>query len=96
MAETSREMLNDMKTDIKSTGKQAAQTGKEAYQDAKSQFSVSDLNDQLVEGYETLRKRAETADSTSETYLKDHPVATLLGVAAVGFVAGLIARRSRH
>lgn len=103
MAETSREMVNDMKSDVKATGRQAAQTGrdaissgKDAMNDLKSQFSASELNDQLMEGYETLRKRAESAISTSETFVKDHPVATLLGVAAVGFVAGLIARRSRH
>ena len=99
MAETSREVINDMKNTGKqavNAGKDVVNAGKEAYQDAKSQFSASQINDQLMDGYETLRKRAESAVSTSEDFVKDHPIATLLGAAAVGFVAGLIARRSRH
>lgn len=97
MAESSRELMND----IKSTGKQAVDAGKnlygEAKSEAKSQFNEakSELKDQWGDRYETIKHKAQDAMDTTEDFVKDHPIATVLGACAVGFVAGLIARR-RH
>ncbi|MDG0816039.1 DUF883 family protein [Bdellovibrio svalbardensis] len=98
MAESSRELVNDMK----STGKQALETGKSIYSDAKSEIkshigeAKSDLRAQLNDRYESIKHKAQDAVSTSEDFVKEHPIATVLGACAVGFVAGLIARRTRH
>lgn len=45
------------------------------------------------ERYEDLRKRAGEAVDASEDFVKDHPYYTLLGAAAIGFVAGMLLRR---
>lgn len=45
------------------------------------------------ERYEDLRKRAGQAVEASEDFVKEHPYYTLLGAAAVGFLAGMILRR---
>lgn len=98
MADSSRELVND----IKSTGKQALDTGKSIYSDAKSDIksqigsTKSDMKAQWNDRYESIKHRAQDAVSTSEDFVKEHPLATVLGACAVGFVAGLIARRTRH
>jgi ElaB/YqjD/DUF883 family membrane-anchored ribosome-binding protein len=95
MAESSRELMND----IKSTGRQAVDTGKQLYGDAKSEVksqineAKSELRSEWGERYETIKHKAQDALETSEDFVKDHPIATVLGACAVGFVAGLIARR---
>lgn len=45
------------------------------------------------ERYEDLRKRAGEAVEASEDFVKEHPYYTMLGAAAVGFLAGMILRR---
>lgn len=106
MAESSRELMNDMK----STGKQAIETGKSIYSDTKadlkSKFNdakseitpglASNLKDQWNDRYESLKRKTQDAVSTSEDFVKEYPIATVLGACAVGFVAGMIARRNRH
>ncbi|HEX7673233.1 MAG TPA: hypothetical protein VF412_03630 [Bdellovibrio sp.] len=87
MAETTREVVNDMK----SLGKQAIDTGKGAMHEAKSE-----LRSQWGDTYDTIKGKAQDAFSASEDFVKEHPITTVLGACAVGFVAGLIARRSRH
>ncbi len=97
MAESPRELMND----LKSTGRQAVDTGKSLYGDVKSDVksqindAKSELRKEWGERYETIKHRAQDAWETSEDFVKDHPIATVLGACAVGFVAGMIARR-RH
>ncbi|KYG64937.1 hypothetical protein AZI86_12120 [Bdellovibrio bacteriovorus] len=50
-------------------------------------------NSNWQERYEELRKRAGEAVEASEDFVKEHPYYTLLGAAAVGFLAGMILRR---
>lgn len=45
------------------------------------------------ERYEDLRSRANQAVEASEDFVKQHPYYTLIGAAAVGFVAAMILRR---
>ncbi len=98
MADSSRELVND----IKSTGKQALDTGKNIYSDAKSEIksqvhdAKSDFRSQWSDRYDMIKHKAQDAVTTSEDFVKEHPIATVLGACAVGFVAGLIARRTRH
>ena len=97
MAESSRELMND----IKATGKQAVETGKNLYSESKSDLksnikeAKSELQGEWGDRYETIKHKAQDAMDTTEDFVKDHPIATVLGACAVGFVAGLIARR-RH
>jgi ElaB/YqjD/DUF883 family membrane-anchored ribosome-binding protein len=90
------ELTKDAMKDLKNTGKQTLDSGKSMYQDARSQSPVAQFNDQIVDSYKTIRKTAESAVQTSESFIKDHPVYTVLGATALGFVAGMIARRSRQ
>ncbi|MBO9668328.1 MAG: DUF883 domain-containing protein [Bdellovibrio sp.] len=98
MAESSRELMNDIKT----TGKQAADTAKHMYSDAKSEAKSqlsnvrSEMKERWGDRYETIKHKAEDAYHDTEEFVKEHPIATVLGACAVGFVAGMIARRSRH
>ena len=87
MAETTREVVNDMK----SLGKQAIDTGKSAVSEARSE-----MRSQFGEAYDTIKGKAQDAFSASADFVREHPFTTVLGACAVGFVAGLIARRSRH
>ncbi|WP_413577547.1 DUF883 family protein [Bdellovibrio sp. HCB290] len=97
MAESPRELMND----IKSTGRQAVDTGKNLYGEAKSELKSqlsdkrSELRSEWNDRFETIKHKAQDAYETSEDFVKDHPIATVLGAAAVGFVAGMISRR-RH
>ncbi len=88
MAETTKETMN--------TGKQAMDSGKSLYQDARSHFPARQINDQVVDSYKTIRKTAESAMTASEGFIKDHPVYTILGATALGYVVGMLGRRSRQ
>lgn len=45
------------------------------------------------ENYRMIQSRAKEAMTASEDYIKSHPVYTVLGAAAVGFIVGSIFRR---
>ncbi|QDK36702.1 DUF883 C-terminal domain-containing protein [Bdellovibrio sp. NC01] len=45
--------------------------------------------------WSNVQSRAQTAISSSEDFVKARPLRVVLGAAAVGFLAGMIARR-RH
>lgn len=87
MAESAREIVND----IKATGKQMMDQSKSAINDAKSDFRT-----ELSNRFETVKGKAQDAITTSEDFVKEHPLSTVLGACAIGFVAGLIARRRRQ
>ncbi|HWU44824.1 MAG TPA: hypothetical protein VN132_15335 [Bdellovibrio sp.] len=60
-----------------------------------SPSSSRDMSASLREAYANVQKRAQEAISSSEDFVKERPLRTVLGAAAVGFLAGVIARR-RH
>ena len=90
MAEASREILNDMS----SASKQAASLGKQAVEKAsdKLQSSAADWE----ERYKAVQQKTRQAMDTTTDFVKEHPFSTVLGAAAVGFLAGIIARSRRH
>jgi ElaB/YqjD/DUF883 family membrane-anchored ribosome-binding protein len=47
----------------------------------------------LREAYDSIQKRAQVAFHNSEDFVKQYPIRTVLGAAAVGFLAGMISRR---
>lgn len=49
----------------------------------------------LKEGYRELEKRARGAMEASEDVIREYPISTVLGAAAVGFVAAMLVRRGR-
>ncbi|MBO9667817.1 MAG: DUF883 family protein [Bdellovibrio sp.] len=83
MAETSKDFVNDASRAARSTSSQAQQR-------------FEDLRHDLEDRYHVAQERARQALSDSTEYVKANPVRTVLGAAAIGFVAGLIARRRRH
>lgn len=46
--------------------------------------------------YHMARERAEEYYDTSVDFVKKYPVSTVAGAAAIGFIAGILLRRSRH
>lgn len=44
--------------------------------------------------YHAVQDKARVAIDTSEEFVKTHPYYTILGAAAVGFVAGMLIRRN--
>jgi ElaB/YqjD/DUF883 family membrane-anchored ribosome-binding protein len=97
MAETSREIGSE----IKSAGKQALETGKDIYGNARSEVksrlsdAKSELKSSWGDRYETVRGQAQDVLDTSVKFTQERPLTALLGACAVGFVAGMILRRSR-
>lgn len=55
----------------------------------KSQARIEDI-------YSTARDRAEDYLDTSVDFVKKYPVSTVAGAAAIGFIAGMLLRRTRH
>lgn len=90
MAEASREILNDMSN----AGKQAASLGRQAMDKASDKLHsrASDWE----ERYKAVQEKTRQAVDTTTDFVKEHPVSTVLGAAAVGFLAGMIARSRRH
>lgn len=77
------EMRNDVRgniNDVKDTVKKNVKQGLES-------SGISEDN------YQMLKTRAQDALHASEDYVKEHPVYTILGAAAVGFIVGSIFRR---
>lgn len=54
---------------------------------------VSNVRDSLKGAYSTVQEKAQSALSSSGEFVKANPIRTVLGAAAVGFLAGMIARR---
>lgn len=78
---TARKTVNEFKSDIKGAAKDAKST----------------LRNELGDRYEEFRSQAKEAVSQSENFVKEHPLSTVLGACAVGFIAGaILSRSSRH
>ena len=85
---TGRKVANDFKGEVKS----AAGDIKGAAKDAQNT-----LRHELGDRYAEFRDQAKEAMTQSEHYVKEHPLSTVLGACAIGFIAGaLLSRASRH
>ena len=87
MAEASRDMENDL------TG-----LGKQSYEQGKRKISAmaDNLKSTWQDSYEDMRYQAQQARHASEDFIKEHPLSTVLGAAAVGFLVGKIISKTRH
>ncbi len=63
------------------------------YSQAKS--TASNAASKLQSSYKELQGRAREALDTSSDYVSEHPVSSVLGACAVGFVAGMLIRSRR-
>lgn len=54
---------------------------------------TENVTESLKEAYSTVQKKAQDAVVTSEDFIRARPIRTVLGAAAVGFLAGFLARR---
>jgi ElaB/YqjD/DUF883 family membrane-anchored ribosome-binding protein len=78
---TTRRVANEFKSDVKAAAKDAR----------------TNLRNELGDRYEHLRDQAKEMVSQSEGFVKEHPLSTVLGACAVGFIAGaILSRTSRH
>lgn len=85
---TARKTANEFKGDVKSAAGDIRSSAREA---------KNTLRDELTERYADFREQAKEAVSQSESFVKEHPLSTVLGACAVGFIAGaLLGRSSRH
>lgn len=85
---TARKVGNDFKSDVKSAAGDIKSSAKEA---------KNTLRDELTDRYADFRDQAKEAMNQSESFVKDHPLSTVLGACAVGFIAGaLISRATRN
>lgn len=79
----------ELKKELNST----AQNVKGQAQEAISEFSES-WKDGFEHAYGMIQDRTRQATDVSESFIKKHPLTTVLGAAAVGLLAGiLLARR---
>ncbi len=46
--------------------------------------------------YHAAKERAEDAMDSSVDFVKKHPFSTVAGAAAIGFIAGVLLRRTKH
>lgn len=54
---------------------------------------IRNMSASLKDAYSTVQKKAQDAISSSEEFVRARPLRTVLGAAAVGFLAAMIARR---
>lgn len=99
---------NDMKNAAKDAGqfvsdksKQVSHKAEQAIDKASDTFrqgerKAGELLNQAGEQYEVIKERAQDALDTSADFVKRHPMATVASAVAVGFVAAVLLRRTRH
>lgn len=80
---------NDFRKDLGTIKENVRQGANSIRQNVEEQIE----NSGWQERYEDLRERASQAMEASEDFVKEHPYYTLLGAAAIGFVAGMLLRR---
>ncbi|MGE5085173.1 MAG: DUF883 family protein [Bacillota bacterium] len=90
MAEASREIINDMS----SPGKQTASFGRQALEKASEKLHSQSAD--WEERYKAVQEKTRQAVDSTTDFVKEHPFSTVLGAAAVGFLAGVITRSRRH
>lgn len=61
-----------------------------------AQDKADKLQDRAEDIYNMARDRAGDYYDTSVDFVKKHPFSTVAGAAALGFIAGILLRRSRH
>jgi len=92
---------NELKNSVSSAGQYAADKSKQVANKAEGAIDkVSDtLHDQqkhVQEIYDSAKQRAQQAADASVDFVKRYPFYTVAGAAAIGFVAGILLRRSKH
>lgn len=93
--QSGRETIRETAKDIKQAGRQAVNTAADKARSLTSGIDTADLRDSAEEYYDVAQEYVTDAVKTSVTYAKAHPVQTLLGAVAIGFVAGIFASRHR-
>ena len=81
--------LRDTATQV---GQQLRDAGQQAMGAAREKFD--DLRNQASEYYDQGRQRAQEWEQNLETYITDQPIKAMLMAAGVGFLLGVIWKRS--
>lgn len=80
------------------TGSKQTNPSGASFQASSHQGSSSakpELTENIKEAYATVQKKTQEAITTSEDFIRQRPIRTVLGAAAVGFLAGFLTRK-RH
>ena len=79
--------------DIKSTGNGISATAKEKAKEALKAVPKQLENLDIEKYYSAVKNKTKEVVDASTGFVKRHPVYTLLGLSAVGFILGLTFRR---
>ena len=85
---------NELKNTSASAGNYASEKARHAASNIQEKVEKSQAR--LGDIYHTARDRAEDYYDTSVDFVKKYPVSTVMGAAAIGFVAGILLRRTKH
>ncbi|HEY8272729.1 MAG TPA: hypothetical protein VIG33_17680 [Pseudobdellovibrionaceae bacterium] len=85
---------NDLKESATSAGNYATEKARQLANAVSEKIQQQELK--AEELYRTARVSAEDALDTSADFVKKHPFSTVAGAAALGFIAGILLRRTKH
>jgi ElaB/YqjD/DUF883 family membrane-anchored ribosome-binding protein len=89
---------NDLKNAASSAGNYAGDKARQVAHNVADTVSekVDKSQARIEDIYNAARERAEDYFDNSVDFVKKYPVSTVAGAAAIGFIAGMLLRRTRH
>jgi ElaB/YqjD/DUF883 family membrane-anchored ribosome-binding protein len=85
---------NELKNAAAAAGNYAADKAKKVANTVSENIHKQELK--AEELYQTAKDRTEDALDTSVDFVRNHPFSTVAGAAAIGFIAGILLRRTKH
>ncbi|MGZ3743576.1 MAG: DUF883 family protein [Pseudobdellovibrionaceae bacterium] len=85
---------NELKNEASSVGSYASDKARQMASAVSEKIQQQGLKAEEI--YETARDRTEEVLESSADFVKKHPFSTVAGAAAIGFMAGIWLRRTKH
>lgn len=85
---------NELKNAASSAGAYASDKARQVANTVSDKLHKTEARAEDI--YHAARERAEDAYDNSVDFVKKHPFSTVMGAAAIGFVAGILLRRTKH
>jgi ElaB/YqjD/DUF883 family membrane-anchored ribosome-binding protein len=85
---------NELKNAAATTASYASEKARQVANTVAEKIHKQELKAEEI--YHTAKDRAEEAMDSSVDFVKKHPFSTVAGAAAVGFIAGILLRRTKH
>jgi ElaB/YqjD/DUF883 family membrane-anchored ribosome-binding protein len=70
------------------------ETTQDMHGEASKRFNKA--KDDMQEAFHRAQEQAQEMRENSEDFIRQHPISTVLGACAVGFIAGALLKRIRH